>query len=902
MGLFSRLATKSTSIADYTWSELFPHTNAKSGVAVNVDTALRVTTVLACVRVLSEGVAQLSRELFDVDETSGSKTRVRGQLDMVLSRRPNEWMTSYEMFEVMTAHAVITGNAYAYIGWGGGKVQELIPLVPSRVTVMRHPDYSLTYYVSGLDGSQTTLAQENVLHLKGPSWNGYLGMDSVQLAREAIGLAITTEETHASLHANGAQPGGVLAVKGKLDKEARERLKTAWQAFQGGVANRFKTAVLDVDATWSPLAMTGVDSQHLETRRFQIEEICRAMRVFPQLVMHTDKTSTFASADAFFLAHVTHSLMPWITRWEQAIQHKLLADSPTTICKFNTAVLLRGDIAARGDFYMKALGGARGETAYMTRNEVRALEDMNPIDGGDKLLIPVPTPLPTQGPAPTKSFFLTENKFNPNHDDRGRFAGADGGGEGGTISFVSPNVSNTSFHQAVTAIGEYRQQALSSASAAIDAGLGLAAQTHNAVGAWSDGAESTLMTASKGGFEAAKIAAAMKGYLADQKAVLVFEPQAGGHHFMASFKATGTLNDIHSGLLQDGVAFHTLVPTAHGAQVYVFGQNQADLGSVQASAGTRFNAKLQVATGRGEFIGTTLDTGTDRQQRDDARRVYSEVIANSGASGLRGRNVASLWNSIQHNWGAALKGLEAALVELKYNENHDELGRFAFSDGSSDSGGGVGVHAHGIKPAKAVKQVWIDTSPIKTRDDVFAGAPANKITMDNVGAQIAASIPGVGFKAAGNKKNGDRVTEKLLTRSPAGLTDIVRSTFIVNSPAQADAVVAALGKHFPTVDEGFGITDVGYVDRSANVHFKNGQIGEFLILSPEMSWAKSPDGGGGHKIYDATRSLPKNSPEFIRGQNAQLKLYGEAIRKQPAVWGQMIPAIRKFSSALFEMH
>jgi HK97 family phage portal protein len=158
----------------------------------------------------------------------------------------------------------------------------------------------MTYNVSDLEGKITTLTAENVLHLRGPSWNSYLGLDAVQLAREAIGLAIATEETHASLHANGAQPGGVLAVKGKLDKEARERLKTAWQAFQGGVANRFKTAVIDVDAEWKPLSMTGVDSQHLETRRFQIEEICRAMRVFPQLVMHTDKTSTFASAEQFF--------------------------------------------------------------------------------------------------------------------------------------------------------------------------------------------------------------------------------------------------------------------------------------------------------------------------------------------------------------------------------------------------------------------------------------------------------------------------------------------------------------------------------------------------------------------------------------------------------------------------
>jgi HK97 family phage portal protein len=395
MGIFDNVASsfekKMTSIADYTWAEIFPHTNAKSGVSVNVDTSLRVTTVFACCRVLAEGLAQLPINLFQVDPVDGSKTPVKNiSLLKILQRRPNDWMTSFELRETMMFHAVLTGNAYAYIGWGGNpkRVMELIPLVPSRVVIQRNIDYSLTYYVSGLDGGQTKIPAENLLHIKGPSWNSYLGMDAVQLAREAIGLAITTEETHASLHANGAQPGGVLAVKGRLDQPARERLKQSWQAFQGGVSNKFKTAVLDVDATWTPLQMKGVDTQHLETRRFQIEEICRAMRVFPQLVMHTDKTSTFASADAFFLAHVTHSLMPWIRRWEEAIEHRLLDDEDNVICKFNTAALLRGDDAARGNFYMQALGGARGETAYMTRNEVRALEDLNPIEGGDKLLIP----------------------------------------------------------------------------------------------------------------------------------------------------------------------------------------------------------------------------------------------------------------------------------------------------------------------------------------------------------------------------------------------------------------------------------------------------------------------------------------------------------------------------------
>jgi HK97 family phage portal protein len=403
MGIFENVAStfekKLTNIADYTWSELFPQTNAKSGVKVNVDTSLRVTTVFACARVLAEGIAQLPICIYDED-AGGNRTEVKSPLTNILARRPNDWMTSFTLREMMTIHAVLTGNAYAYLGFGGGKLQEIIPLVPNAVMVQRNVDWTIEYHISDLAGKMTLVPSENILHLRGPSWNGYLGMEAIQLAREAIGLAIATEETHASLHANGAQPGGVLSVKGKLDAPARERLKQAWQAFQGGVQNRFKTAVLDVEADWKPLSMTGVDSQHLETRRFQIEEICRAMRVFPQMVMHTDKTSTFASAEAFFLSHVTHSLMPWVKRWQEALDHALFEKTPNLSVTLSVNELLRGSAADRASFYMAALGGARGETAYMTRNEVRKLEGLNPIAGGDKLLIPTPAADPTAGAAP----------------------------------------------------------------------------------------------------------------------------------------------------------------------------------------------------------------------------------------------------------------------------------------------------------------------------------------------------------------------------------------------------------------------------------------------------------------------------------------------------------------------
>ncbi len=295
-------------------------------------------------------------------------------------------------------HAVMTGNAYAYIGRGGGEIQELIPLTPNRVRAIQSIDYGIEYHVTDMAGGVAVLQRENVFHLRGPTWNGYLGMDAVHLAREAIGLSIATEETHSRLFANSAQPGGVLSLKGELSKESKERLKVRIAEQQEGLHNRFKSLVLDQEATWQSMSMTGVDSQHLETRRFQIEEVCRALRVFPQMVMHSDKTSTFASADAFFLAHVLHSLLPWITRWEHTIERDLLGDDDSLLAKFNVNGLLRGDAASRADFYLKALGGARAETAYMTRNEVRELEDMDPIEGGDTL--PVPSaPIP-ETPAP----------------------------------------------------------------------------------------------------------------------------------------------------------------------------------------------------------------------------------------------------------------------------------------------------------------------------------------------------------------------------------------------------------------------------------------------------------------------------------------------------------------------
>lgn len=394
-GLFGALTRGFEAKADMsglTWDALFGDGGrVKAGVAVNTDTALKVSTVFACARVLANGISQIPLKVYREGE-DGSKVPAKDHpAYRLLWRRPNDWMTSFEFRQCMMLHAVLHGNAYAYIGRGGrGRVlQELIPLV-GKVVVKQASDWSLTYEVTDKSGVAAVLPRESVLHLRGPSWNGVAGMDAIHVAREAIGLAIATEEAHAALHANGARPGGMISFDTMLSIEAKEALKASAMAQLGGIKNAFRTMVLDNGAKWTPFAMTGVDAQHLETRRFQIEEICRDLGVFPQMIGHTDKTATFASAEAFFLAHVIHSLEPWIENWQQALARDLFPDEDGITAEFSVQGLMRGDHAARAEFYKAALGTTQ-QPGWMTRNEVRELENLNPSDDGDEF-----TPLITQ--------------------------------------------------------------------------------------------------------------------------------------------------------------------------------------------------------------------------------------------------------------------------------------------------------------------------------------------------------------------------------------------------------------------------------------------------------------------------------------------------------------------------
>lgn len=366
-----------------TWGAMFGSPNSKSGVAVNIDSALRVTTVLACVRVLAEGVAQLPLQLGRIDpETDAFGLAKDQRLYNLLYRRPNDWMTSFELRETLMIHAALTGNGLAVKNVLGGEVVELLPVPWNCVQPQRLPNYGLVFHVNDPFGLVGTFRQKDVLHIRGPSWDTLLGMQAVQEAREAIGLAISTEEAHARLHANGARPGGLFTVDGSLSKDARDRIKEAMSNYTG--SGMYKSLVLDKGAAWTSMSMTGVDAQHLETRRFQIEEICRVFRVFPHMVGYSDKTATFASAESFFQGHVLHTLMPWLERWEQSLERDVLPRGEDLAVRFDVRQLIRGDTAARASFY--ATGISAG---WLTRNDARRMESLPALPGLDEPLAPL---------------------------------------------------------------------------------------------------------------------------------------------------------------------------------------------------------------------------------------------------------------------------------------------------------------------------------------------------------------------------------------------------------------------------------------------------------------------------------------------------------------------------------
>lgn len=360
----------------------------KSGASVNTETAMQVSAVLICVKVIAEGVAQVPWRV--MKESPDGRTRLPAKdhpLYDVLHRKPNRWQTSFGFRETAIYHILLgpTGSAYAYKSRVGSdrRIKELILIDPCRVKEDIANDGTITYEVRGKDGSVRTLGEDEIWQIRGPSWNGQTSMPVIQMAREAIGLAMATEETQANLHKNGVRTSGTYSVDATLNAPQHEAL-TTWimKNFSSG-----KPMVLDRGAKWQPTTMTGVDAQHNETRIQQVKEICRFYRVLPIMAMESDKAATFASVEQMLIAHLVHTLCSWYERVEQSADVFLFTDEERAAGYYtllDPAGMLRGALRDTAEYLSKLV-----ERGVLTRNEGREYLDKNPIDGLDEPLTPM---------------------------------------------------------------------------------------------------------------------------------------------------------------------------------------------------------------------------------------------------------------------------------------------------------------------------------------------------------------------------------------------------------------------------------------------------------------------------------------------------------------------------------
>ena len=363
-----------------------------SGKVVTERSAMQMTAVYSCVRILAEAIAGLPLHLYRYRDDGGKEKAIDHPLYLLLHDEPNPEMSSFVFRETLMTHLLLWGNAYAQIIRNGkGEVVALYPLMPNKMSVDRDTDGHLfyTYQRSNeeapiAEGTKVVLSPKDVLHIPGLGFDGLVGYSPIAMAKNAIGLAIATEEYGSKFFANGATPSGILEYPGTVKDP--EKVRDSWTRGFSGSGNAHKVAVLEEGMKYTPISISPEQAQFLETRKFQINEIARIFRVPPHMVGDLDKSS-FSNIEQQSLEFVKYTLDPWVVRWEQSIQRTLLQDEEKSryFVKFNLEGLLRGDYQSRMNGYATAR-----QNGWMSANDIRELENLDripPESGGDLYLI-----------------------------------------------------------------------------------------------------------------------------------------------------------------------------------------------------------------------------------------------------------------------------------------------------------------------------------------------------------------------------------------------------------------------------------------------------------------------------------------------------------------------------------
>lgn len=363
-----------------------------SGKRVNERSAMQMTAVYSCVRILSEAVASLPLHFYEITKDGNKVKATDHPLYFLLHDEPNPEMTSFVFRETLMAHLLLWGNAYAQIIRNGkGEVFALYPLMPDRMTVERDAEGQLYYEYRTVSedsptvkGGTVILNPSDVMHIPGLGFDGLVGYSPIAMAKNAIGLGIAAEEYGSKFYANGAAPSGVLEHPGTIKDPSRVR--ESWNSTFGGSSNSHKVAVLEEGMKYTPISVSPNEAQFLETRKFQINEIARIFRVPPHMVGDLEKSS-FSNIEQQSLEFVKYTLDPWVSRWEQNMSRALLTpeEKKKYFIKFNVDGLLRGDYQSRMNGYATAR-----QNGWMSANDIRELENLDRIpaeQGGDLYLI-----------------------------------------------------------------------------------------------------------------------------------------------------------------------------------------------------------------------------------------------------------------------------------------------------------------------------------------------------------------------------------------------------------------------------------------------------------------------------------------------------------------------------------
>jgi HK97 family phage portal protein len=355
-----------------------------SGVPVSPEAAMRLSAVYACIRVIAEDIASLPLHVYRPLEKRGKARAVDAVEYSVLHDAPNPLMTSVVWRELQVAHVLGWGNAYSEIETNRrGDVIGLWPIAPwcckPRLTTN---GMGLVYRVTVPGREVVTLPASKVLHVPGLSFDGVEGFSVIGAARNATGLGIAAERFGSRFFSNASRPAGALKVPpGVKSKEAAEAL-ASWNHSNAGLDNAGRTALLMAGAEWQKIGLSNEEAQYLELRKFQVTEIARMFRVPPHMIADLER-ATFSNIEHQSLQYVMHTLRPWLVRFEQEYKRKIFAGRDLS-AEYAIDGLIRGDIKARSDYYVKGR-----QWGWLSANDIRDLENLNPIEGGDTYLTPM---------------------------------------------------------------------------------------------------------------------------------------------------------------------------------------------------------------------------------------------------------------------------------------------------------------------------------------------------------------------------------------------------------------------------------------------------------------------------------------------------------------------------------